>query len=71
MAESTGNMADQVATETSTALQNVKDFFIGDPVVAFVTGSVLGFALAYGLVTYCPQARKFLRIDENRGFENV
>ena len=55
----------------SSVLENAKEFLIGDPLTAFVTGTVLGFALAYGLVTFCPQARKFLKIDENRGYENV
>ena len=55
-------ITDQAATDAgNSVLENAKEFLIGDPLTAFVTGTVLGFALAYGLVTYCPQARKFWR----------
>ena len=54
MAEVT-EIVDQVAAETSNILQQAKEFFVGDPVAAFLTGTAFGFGIAYGLITLCPQ----------------
>ena len=46
----------ELEQETSTYL---KDVLIGEHVAAFVTGTVLGFTIAYGLLKFCPPARNF------------
>ena len=63
----------ELEQETSTYL---KDVLIGEHVAAFVTGTVLGFTIAYGLLKFCPPAdthtprkRKLEElIDLNDGF---
>ena len=42
----------QLEQETSTSL---KDLLIGDEIKAFITGTIIGFAMAYGLLKFYPQ----------------
>ena len=59
----------ELEQETSTSL---KDLLIGDAVAAFVTGTVLGFTIAYGILKFCPSARNFfLNVNDNPGYVNV
>ena len=59
----------ELEQETSTSL---KDLLIGDAVTAFVTGTVLGFTIAYGILKFCPSARNFfLNVNDNPGYVNL
>ena len=54
--------------ETSTSL---KEFLIGDNIKAFITGTVLGFSIAYGLLKFCPKIRDFCNFIPNLEHVNV
>ena len=44
----------------------LKDLLIGEKVAALVTGTVLGFTIAYGLRKFCHLARNFfLNVNDN------
>ena len=49
----------------------LKDLLIGEKVAAIVTGTVLGFTIAYGLRKFCHLARNFfLNVNDNPGYVN-